>query len=159
VPSEKKQELAGLKFSADEYLDMEVKRLCSHAILPRRATDGSAGYDLFSSDAVTIGPGDLVCVPTGIAIRVPPGTYGRIAPRSGVTVKHNVHVGAGVIDADYTGEIKVVLCNNGRNPVDFKAFDRIAQLVLEKNEIAEVIEVQELSQTVRGSGGFGSTGN
>ena len=138
---------------------MEVKRLHAHAILPRRATDGSAGYDLFSSDAVTIGPGDLVCVSTGIAIRVPPGTYGRIAPRSGVTVKHNVHVGAGVIDADYTGEIKVVLCNNGRNPVDFKAFDRIAQLVLEKNEIAEVIEVQELSQTDRGSGGFGSTGN
>lgn len=138
---------------------MEVKRLCSHAILPRRATDGSAGYDLFSSDAVTIGPGDLVCVPTGIAIRVPPGTYGRIAPRSGVTVKHNVHVGAGVIDADYTGEIRVVLCNNGKNTVEFKAFDRIAQLVLEKIEIAEVIEVQELSQTDRGSGGFGSTGN
>jgi dUTP pyrophosphatase len=138
---------------------MEVKRLHSHAILPRRATAGSAGYDLFSTDAVTLGPGDLMCVPTGIAIRVPPGTYGRIAPRSGVTVKHNVHVGAGVIDEDYTGEIKVVLYNNGKNSVEFSAFDRIAQLVLEKIEIAEVIEVQELSETNRGSGGFGSTGN
>jgi len=137
---------------------MEVKRLCSHAILPRRATSGSAGYDLFSADAVTLGPGDLVCVPTGIAIKVPPGTYGRIAPRSGITVKYNVHVGAGVIDADYTGEIRVVLCNNGKNPVEFKAFERIAQIVLEKIEIAEVIEVLELSETDRGSGGFGSTG-
>jgi dUTP pyrophosphatase len=137
---------------------MEVKRLHAHAILPRRATDGSAGYDLFSSDAVTMWPGDLVCVPTGIAIKVPPGTYGRIAPRSGITVKHNVHVGAGVIDADYTGEIRVVLCNNGKNAVSFGAFDRIAQLVLEKNEIAEVIEVQELGETERGAGGFGSTG-
>jgi dUTP pyrophosphatase len=99
-----------------------------------------------------------VCIPTGIAIKVPPGTYGRIAPRSGITVKHNVHVGAGVIDSDYTGEIKVVLCNNGKNAVTFGAFERIAQLVLEKIEIAEVHEVLELGETGRGSGGFGSTG-
>ena len=137
---------------------MEVKRLHTNAILPRRATSGSAGYDLFSSDAVLLWPGDLVCVPTGIAIRVPPGTYGRIAPRSGITVKHNVHVGAGVIDADYTGEIKVVLCNNGKNPVEFKAFDRVAQLIIEKIEVPEIIEVLELGETERGSGGFGSTG-
>ena len=137
---------------------MEVKRLHKYAILPRRATSGSAGYDLFSADAVTLGPGDLACVATGVAIKVPPGTYGRIAPRSGITVKHNVHVGAGVIDADYTGEIKVVLYNNGKDTVEFKAFDRIAQLILEKIEIAEVIEVLKLGQTDRGSGGFGSTG-
>jgi deoxyuridine 5'-triphosphate nucleotidohydrolase len=91
-------------------------------------------------------------------VKVPDGTYGRIAPRSGITVKHNVHVGAGVIDSDYTGEIKVVLCNNGKQVVQFKAFDRVAQLVLEKIEIAEVIEVTELNATSRGSGGFGSTG-
>ena len=138
---------------------MEVKRLCTHAILPRRATDGSAGYDLFSCDPVTIEPGDLACVPTGIAIKVPFGTYGRIAPRSGITVKHNVHVGAGVIDADYTGEIRVVLCNNGKNPVTFQAFDRVAQLILEQIVISEVREVAELGETARGSGGFGSTGN
>ena len=126
---------------------MEVKRLCSNAILPRRATSGSAGYDLFSADAVILGPGHLVCVPTGIAIKVPPGTYGRIAPLSGISVKHNIHVGAGVIDSDYTGEIKVVLYNNGKDAVEFKAFDRIAQLVLEKIEIAEVHEVLELGET------------
>ena len=137
---------------------MEVRRLCTHAILPRRATSGSAGYDLFCIDTVSILPGELVCVSTGISVKVPDGTYGRIAPRSGITVKHNVHVGAGVIDSDYTGEIKVVLCNNGKQVVQFKAFDRVAQLVLEKIEIAEVIEVTELNATSRGSGGFGSTG-
>jgi dUTP pyrophosphatase len=138
---------------------MEVKRLCSQAILPRRATDGSAGYDLCCSDDVTIQPGELVCAPTGISVKVPSGTYGRIAPRSGVTVKHNVHVGAGVIDSDYTGEIKVVLYNASKNVVTFKAFDRIAQLILEKIELVQVTEVLELGETARGSGGFGSTGN
>jgi len=104
-------------------------------------------------------PGELVCVPTGIAIKLPPGTYGRVAPRSGVTVKYNIHVGAGVIDPDYTGEIKVVLCNNGRDPVTFNKLDRIAQLILEKVEIVEVKEVDDLRMTHRGSGGFGSTGD
>jgi dUTP pyrophosphatase len=137
---------------------MEVKRLCSHATLPRRATPGSAGFDLFASVAIALGPGDLVCVPTGIAIKVPLGTYGRIAPRSGITVKHNIHVGAGVIDSDYTGEIKVVLYNVGHTHVTFEAFERIAQLILEKIEIPEILEVQELTETSRGSGGFGSTG-
>jgi dUTP pyrophosphatase len=138
---------------------MEVKRLCSEAILPRRATEWSVGYDLFSSVEVTVPPGELACVPTGIAIKLPPGTYGRVAPRSGVTVKYNIHVGAGVIDPDYTGEIKVVLCNNGRDPVTFNKLDRIAQLILEKVEIVEVKEVDDLRMTHRGSGGFGSTGD
>lgn len=137
---------------------MEVKRLCSEAILPRRATEGSAGYDLFSSVEVIVPPGELVCAPTGISIKLPHGTYGRVAPRSGVTVKYNIHVGAGVIDPDYTGEIKVVLCNNGRDPVTFNKLDRIAQLILEKFEVAEVKEVTEIGETARGSGGFGSTG-
>jgi dUTP pyrophosphatase len=99
-----------------------------------------------------------MCVPTGIAIKVLPGTYGRIAPRSGITVKHNIHVGAGVIDADYTGEIKVVLYNVGKSSVTFEAFERIAQLILERIEVPEIIEVLELGETARGSGGFGSTG-
>jgi len=137
---------------------MEVKRLCTHAILPRRASAGAAGYDLFSTDTVTIEPGNLVCVSTGIAIKVPEGTYGRIAPRSGISVKHNVHVGAGVIDSDYTGEIKVVLYNLGKVPVTLNALDRIAQLVIEKIDLPEIREVQELGETFRGAGGFGSTG-
>ena len=137
---------------------MEVKRLCSHAIIPRRATDGSAGYDLFCIESFIILPGDIACVSTGISVRVPSGTYGRIAPRSGITVKHNLHVGAGVIDPDYTREIKVVLCNNGKNIVKFNAFEKIAQLILEKFKIAEIKEVLDFHETSRGSGGFGSTG-
>jgi dUTP pyrophosphatase len=139
-------------------MELEVKRLCTHAILPRRATIRSAGYDLCCIDSFTIPPGELVCASTGISVKLPPGTYGRVASRSGIAVKHNVHVGAGVIDPDYTGEIKVVLCNNGRVPVTFNAFDRIAQLILEKYQSARVVEVSDLGETDRGSGGFGSTG-
>jgi dUTP pyrophosphatase len=140
---------------------MQVIRLFEDAILPKRATSGSAGYDLFANESLTIQPGNLWCVSTGLSIKMPPGVYGRIAPRSGITVKYNAHVGAGVIDPDYTGEIKVVLCNNGK--VDFRvsAGDRIAQLILEKFEIVDVKEVDgfsEVSVSERGSGGFGSTG-
>ena len=139
-------------------MELEVKRLCSHAILPRRASNRAAGYDLCCVDAITITPGELVCASTGISVKLPPGTYGRVAPRSGITVKYNVHVGAGVIDPDYTGEIKVVLCNNGKSTVTFNAFDRIAQLILEKYQPARVVEVSDIVETERGSGGFGSTG-
>lgn len=135
-----------------------MKRLCSQAILPRRATNGSAGYDLYCIDNLTIPPGELICASTGIAVKLPLGTYGRVASRSGVTVKHNVHVGAGVVDPDYTGEIKVVLCNNGAVTAKFNAFERIAQFILEKYEVADVVEVTDLDGTSRGSGGFGSTG-
>jgi len=135
-----------------------VKRLCNQAILPRRATNGSAGYDLYCIDNLTIPPGELICASTGIAVKLPLGTYGRVASRSGIAVKHNVHVGAGVVDPDYTGEIKVVLCNNGTSTVRFNAFERIAQLILEKYAVARVVEVTEVSSTNRGSGGFGSTG-
>ena len=139
---------------------MQVIRLFDDAILPRRATPGSAGYDLCSRESLVIQPGNLWRVSTGLSIKMPDGVYGRIAPRSSVTVKNNAHVGAGVIDPDYTGELKVVLCNNGK--VDFKIEpgDRIAQLVLEKFEIADVIEVKQFegAPTERGAGGFGSTG-
>jgi len=139
-------------------MDLEVKRLCSQAILPRRATNGSVGYDLFCIDNLTIPPGELICASTGIAVKVPVGTYGRIAPRSGITVKHNAHVGAGVIDRDYTGEVKVVLCNNGSDTIKFNSLERIAQLILERCETPRVVEVSDFGHTSRGPGGFGSTG-
>lgn len=137
-----------------------MRRLCTQAILPRRATNGSAGYDLYCIDNLTIPPGELICASTGIAVKLPLGTYGRIASRSGIAVKYNVHVGAGVVDPDYTGEIKVVLCNNSQDTVRFNAFERIAQLILEKYAVARVVEVTDriTTTTTRGSGGFGSTG-
>jgi dUTP pyrophosphatase len=139
-------------------MELEVKRLCTQAILPRRATNGSAGYDLYCIDNLTIPPGELICASTGIAVKLPLGTYGRVASRSGIAVKYNVHVGAGVVDPDYTGEIKVVLCNNGPDTVRFNALERIAQLILEKYAVARVTEVTDVIATKRGSGGFGSTG-
>jgi dUTP pyrophosphatase len=99
-------------------------------------------------------------VKTDLAISCPAGTYGRVAPRSGLTVKKGVHVGAGVIDADYRGPVGVVLFNLGTEPLVIEHGDRIAQLILEQIVMAPVVDVGdgELEETVRGAGGFGSTG-
>ena len=97
-------------------------------------------------------------ISTGLAMSIPAGNYGRIAPRSGLAAKHMIDVGAGVIDADYRGEVRVLLFN--LSDVDFtvKAEDRIAQIIIEKYTPCELVEVEELTATVRGAGGFGSTG-
>ena len=138
---------------------MEVVRLKSNAILPVRATGGSAGYDLTAIEDALIQPGDRKLLPIGISIKFPPGVYGRVAPRSGLAVKKGIHVGAGVIDPDYTGEIHVLLFNHGTEPFAISFGDRIAQLILERFEMFEVSLVESLSHnTQRGAGGFGSTG-
>ena len=138
---------------------LRVKKLETTAKLPIRATPGSAGYDLSSVDSKTIAPGHRDLVATGLSISIPSGTYGRIAPRSGLAVRNGIQVGAGVIDSDYTGEVKVVLFNcDSVNPLVIKSGDRIAQLILEKIECPEVVEVSDLNSTIRGDGGFGSTG-
>ena len=141
---------------------LNVRKLVPHATLPARATPGAAGYDLFSADGYVILPGHRVVVSTGITVELPPGTYGRVAPRSGLAVKHGLDCLAGVIDPDYTGELKVVLLNtDGRNPFVIRPGYRIAQLILEKFETADVVEVAgECTPltTERGAAGFGSTG-
>jgi deoxyuridine 5'-triphosphate nucleotidohydrolase len=120
--------------------------------------NSSAGYDLSSCEALTIGAGKTALVKTGLQIACPAGTYGRVAPRSGLALKHSIDVGAGVIDADYRGEVGVILFNFGSNDFEIKEGDRIAQLVLEKICLADVAEVDDLEETLRGEGGFGSTG-
>jgi dUTP pyrophosphatase len=135
-----------------------VKRLSENAVVPTRGTEWSAGYDLSSAEAMTIAPGARTVVATDLSIACPAGTYGRVAPRSGLTVKKGIHVGAGVIDADYRGPVGVVLFNLGQADFVIKQGDRIAQLVLEKVMMVPVKEVEELDDTVRGNGGFGSTG-
>ena len=135
-----------------------VKRLNEHGIIPARGSPMAAGYDLSSSEDVSITKGTRGLVSTGIAFTVPYGTYGRIAPRSGLAVKKGIQVGAGVIDRDYTGEVKVVLFNHGDEDVEIKRGDRIAQLIIEQIEMPEVKVVSELLMTERGEGGFGSTG-
>ena len=95
---------------------------------------------------------------TDLSIATPAGTYGRIAPRSGLAAKHFIDTGAGVIDADYRGEVKVLLFNHSEKDFEIKVGDRIAQLVLERIYTPEVMEVENLEESVRGAGGFGSTG-
>lgn len=142
-------------------MSLKIKKLVPHAILPSRATPQSAGYDLYSSEGYVLLPGHRVVVSTGIQVQLPPGVYGRIAPRSGLSVKHGLGVGAGVIDADYQGELKVVLFNHDlRNNFVIRPGYRIAQLLLEYVATPEVEEIQEFDTvTERGASGFGSTGN
>jgi len=140
---------------------MEVVRLQPTAILPSRGSAYAAGFDLYSVDHYVVFPGQRVVVSTGIGLqKLPTGTYGRIAPRSGLAVKHGLDTLAGVVDPDYRGEIKVVLLNTDmRVPFVIKPGYRIAQLVLEKYEVADVVEVDGASNdTERGDAGFGSTG-
>jgi dUTP pyrophosphatase len=138
---------------------MEVKLLNSLAKLPRRASAGAAGYDITSTEHVTIYPGTRGLVSTGVSVKLPPGVYGRIAPRSGLAVKNGIQVGAGVIDADYRGEIKVLLFNHSSDHLfEVSPGDRIAQLICERCELPDVIQTDELDETERGEGKFGSTG-
>jgi dUTP pyrophosphatase len=97
-------------------------------------------------------------VPAGLAIEIPPGYYGRVAPRSGLAVRHGIDTLAGIIDSDYRGELKVALINFGDQPVSFAAGERIAQLIIERAERCDYFWFEELSETERSEGGFGSTG-
>ena len=140
---------------------LNVKRLVTHATLPVRSTPGAIGYDLFSINDYVVLPGHRVVVATGISIQLPPGTYGRIAPLSGLAVKHGMDTLAGVIDPDYQGEIKVVLRlpEYPRQPFVIRPGYRIAQLILEQALTPDVVEVaNENLETNRGTDGFGSTG-
>ena len=110
-----------------------VKKKDPNAVIPIRATPGSAGYDLTSVESHIILPGHRAVVSTGLSIAVPEGTYGRVAPRSGLAVRNGLNVGAGVVDSDYRGEVKVVLFNHDiNNTYEVKPGHRIAQLILEK---------------------------
>ena len=137
---------------------LKVQKLNNNAALPKRSTDGAAGYDLCASQDCTIPAGGKGLVQTGLAISFPAGLYARIAPRSGLALKKFIDVGAGVVDSDYRGEVGVVLFNHGDQDFVVKMGDRIAQLILEKIDTPSVQEVQGLEDSVRGTGGFGSTG-
>jgi dUTP pyrophosphatase len=137
---------------------LQIKRLTLDATLPTRASPGSVGYDLYSLNDLIIQPNSRDIVSTGVCATIPLGCYGRIAPRSGLTVKYGIHVGAGVIDPDYTGELKVCLFNLGSVPFEIKQGERIAQLILEKCSTPLIQEVNELQKTMRANRGFGSTG-
>jgi len=138
---------------------MLVKRLRPEAALPVRGSSDAAGFDLSACEAAVVPKGSKAIVKTGLSLAVPKGTYARIAPRSGLAAKKMIDVGAGVVDSDYRGEVGVVLFNHGELDFAVAAGDRIAQLVVEKINIAPVEEVETLDSTTRGTGGYGSTGS
>jgi len=137
---------------------LDVQFLRPDAKAPSRGSEFAAGYDLYSVEDAKIAPLDRQMIETGIAIGLPAGTYGRIAPRSGLAAKFGIDVLSGVIDLDYTGEIKVILFNSGKEVFEVKKGDKIAQLILECILTPQVRQVEVLPPTVRGAGGFGSTG-
>lgn len=138
---------------------MKIKRLNNNTQpLPKRETEGSAGYDLRASQGTyLLMPGDRGLIETGFAWQIPPGWVGMIRPRSGLACRQGLHVMAGVIDSDYRGEVKVLLVNLGDRAIEIKPGDRIAQMVVTVFNANELHEVSELDDFDRG-GGFGSTG-
>ena len=132
--------------------------------LPRQQTPGAAGLDLCAAipagEALAIAPGDFAMVPTGLAIALPEGYEAQIRPRSGLAARHGVTVlnSPGTVDADYRGEVKILLINHGKEAFALSRGDRIAQMVVAPVSAVELVEVEELDETERGTGGHGSTG-
>ena len=132
--------------------------MVNHAKLPIRGSIGAAAYDLHAAERCTIPANFRGVVKTGVAIEIPEGLYARIAPRSGLSVKKSIDVGAGVVDKDYRGEVGVVLINHSSKDFEVNVGDRIAQMILEQIKTPEVEEQANSDQTDRGEKGFGSTG-
>ncbi len=141
-------------------IELAVRRLRGDAVLPSYAHPGDAGLDLVAVEAVRLGPGGRAAVPTGLAVAIPDGWVGLVHPRSGLARRHGLTVAnaPGTIDAGYRGEVQVLLVNLGSDPVEVAAGERVAQLLLQEVGRAQVIEVEDLDETARGAGGFGSTG-
>jgi len=145
-------------------MKLDVLRLANGAglPLPTYATEGSAGLDLLAAvdGDIVLQPGARALVPTGIAIALPPGYEAQVRPRSGLALKHGITLinSPGTIDSDYRGEIKCPIINHGGEPFTISRGMKIAQMIVARHETAELVEVSELAESVRGAGGFGSTG-
>jgi dUTP pyrophosphatase len=141
-------------------VNVKIIKLCEDAVIPTYGTEFSAGADLYSVQEVTINPGETAFLGTGIATAIPEGLVGLVYARSGMACKRNLAPAnkVGVIDSDYRGEIKVALHNHGKTPETVAKGERVAQLVIAPYLRAEYEVVDSLDETVRGAGGFGSTG-
>ena len=142
-------------------MKVNVKKLSEYAKLPAYGSEYAAGADLYAAEPVCIAPGETAFVHTGIAVELPAGTVGLVYARSGLACKQDLAPAnkVGVIDCDYRGEVMVALHNHGRETRSVERGDRIAQLVIAPYYTAQFAEAEELSETVRGAGGFGSTGS
>ena len=140
---------------------MKIKLVSPNAVVPTYGSKCAAGMDLYSSDTYSIAPGETVLVHTGISMEIPDGYFGAIYPRSGLATKRGLRLAncVGVVDSDYRGEIMVALYNDSTETQSVELRDRIAQMVIHPYERPQVFDVvNELSDTERGSGGFGHTG-
>jgi dUTP pyrophosphatase len=138
---------------------VQVKLLTKNSKIPTRNNPNDAGLDLYSSEALLIGGQRWAAVSAGISISIPDGYYARIAPRSGLAYKYGIDVFAGVVDSGYRGEIKVILYNAGKEDYLINEGDKIAQLIIEKCYIWDVVAADILDDSARGERGFGSSGN
>jgi dUTP pyrophosphatase len=136
---------------------LSFKRLDPKALLPTRGSPSAAGLDLYSIEPISLQPRERRLIKTGLAVDIPEGYYGRLAPRSGLATQKGIDVLAGVIDADYRGEIGCLLYNTGEEIIDLPAHTRICQLIIEKIITPNAVWVESLAETSRGGGGFGST--
>jgi dUTP pyrophosphatase len=137
---------------------LRFKQLDQRAVLPRRGSALAAGLDVCSIDDLSIEPKQRVMARTGLAVAIPPGFYGRIAPRSGLAAKNGLDVLAGVIDSDYRGEVCCLLYNTSDEVIQLAAGSKICQLIVEQIITPEAAWASDLDETARGAGGFGSTG-
>lgn len=149
-----------MKFIPLPHFRINVKKLNNDAIIPTKGTKFSAGYDLYANESVQINPGDVQKIRTGLAIEIPTGYFGAVYARSGLATKQGLRPAncVGVIDSDYRGELIVALFNDSTVSREVNKGDRIAQIVITPYFPFEFNEVDELSDTERGEGGFGSTG-
>jgi dUTP pyrophosphatase len=140
---------------------LPFKRLSDAARTPTRAHDGDAGLDLYAAEEATLQPGERASVGTGIAVAIPEGHAGLVLPRSGLAARHGISVvnAPGLIDAGYRGEVRVLLLNTDRaDAFEVQVGDRIAQLLITPYAAPDPVEADDLDQTARGAGGFGSSG-
>jgi dUTP pyrophosphatase len=137
---------------------LNFRKLDERATLPTRGSRAAAGLDLYSIEAISLEPGQRAIARTGLAVAIPEGFYGRLAPRSGLATKSGLDVLAGVIDADYRGEIGCLLHNTGAERIELAENSKICQLIIEKIVTPRAVWADNLGDTERGPGGFGSTG-
>jgi dUTP pyrophosphatase len=139
-------------------MKLKVKRLHPDAKLPSYAHSYDAGMDLFAVEDTEVLPGEVAKVKTGIAMEIPEGYVGLCWDKSGVSMNHKIKLLGGVIDSGYRGEILVGVINLGENAYKFEKGHKVAQMLIQKVEHPEIVEAEDLSETARGEGGFGSTG-
>ncbi|MCK5149507.1 dUTP diphosphatase [Candidatus Pacearchaeota archaeon] len=137
---------------------IKIKKINPDAIIPRYAHEGDAGMDLCSVEEYELKPMESRIIKTGLQVEIPEKYFGSIRDRSGLAAKNYIHTLAGVVDSHYRGEVGVVLINLGKEEFKIKKYDRIAQMLIQPVERVGIVKVENLSETIRGEGGFGSTG-